>query len=1016
MIPFHVTFLYSLHFKQITRREILNTYIKYFLISFSLLILSFTSFAQTVEEVTVTAARQEQSVQDVAISVQAITSDDLQDQHIETADDLASTVPGFDFTEALGGGVLLKVRGLSVATIGSAATSPAITAQNGHQIGNRAFSTTGFYDAERIELLEGPQGTLYGRNATTGLINFITAKPGADQYFTLTAGADGLSQVKFARDFQLSDTVAMRIAGTKLDIDGVIYNAGTQNEIDDRDSFGLRTTIEAQMDDRNTLTLQLEKTNVNDQRQNYGLSACNRDPFFGCDPLTQDFSTHLNRPTISSGTIANQFNLLTNINAAGNDLYASTDAARVNSIDQINKDVDPIRKDELDMIAITNVTELDNMTITLKGTHIQQHYYHLTDNDHSNASDPLNGSLMPTLVIPSLRTFCLGTLTNVTTDRAFECTDLTNHSQQFEINFVSDFDGPFNFTAGAYNYMDSIYSAYTIQTTAYALLTDFDQHPYLTMFGTAAPTMATYGGQEFYKIFGGSLASTAIVDGNGNTLLEAITAAGADASARAAATVGFLQGPMAQAIAGQCAALDTGKTCVKSLPTEAGGLISDQRTQRTSQAVYGEFYWTPTDNLKFTLGARYMDDRFHTSSMQGLSDTAYTGGAACNTTSYEACYQAGAVRTNSKDENSTYKAAVQYDYDQGMVYLSFVTGVRPEGAQPDATLFKAAESEQIEIGTRNILFDGAMRLNVTAFRQEVENSQQSIIRFSSAYVEPHDMTHQGVQLNLQAFVTPSTIITVNALATDSTFDTVPASAANTTASATLVAGLTGYAYASGSTSLEPHNPTNAVSFETIARTAAAQTSLGGGATQDSALQAICANFFGAGVCGTLSMYSKATDAEGNVAYLINAYGDVYAIANGAYSPAAQGLGTFQKFVEIGGNKVPGTADLESTLVLTQLYQFGGGSGSLNLSYHYKDKVYGDFFNAERYAVNDTEYFNFNATYSPDNADWYLNLWARNLADKRYINSIARNSNLQGGSPFLTFDQGRKVGLDFGYDF
>ena len=71
----------------------MNTFIKYFLISSCLFLLSLTSFAQTLEEVTVTAARQEQSVQDVAISVQAITSDELQDQHIETADDLASTIP-----------------------------------------------------------------------------------------------------------------------------------------------------------------------------------------------------------------------------------------------------------------------------------------------------------------------------------------------------------------------------------------------------------------------------------------------------------------------------------------------------------------------------------------------------------------------------------------------------------------------------------------------------------------------------------------------------------------------------------------------------------------------------------------------------------------------------------------------------------------------------------------------------------------------------------------------------------
>ena len=99
-----------------------------------------------------------------------------------------------------------------------------------------------------------------------------------------------------------------------------------------------------------------------------------------------------------------------------------------------------------------------------------------------------------------------------------------------------------------------------------------------------------------------------------------------------------------------------------------------------------------------------------------------------------------------------------------------------------------------------------------------------------------------------------------------------------------------------------------------------------------------------------------------------------------------------------------------------MYQFAGGSGMLNLSYHYKDDYFNDFFNTTRYTTPSSEYFNFNATYAPDNADWYLNLWARNLTDKRYINSIAKNSNLQGGAPFLTFDQGRKIGMDFGYNF
>ena len=67
----------------------MKNFIKYLAISAALMLLNTFAFAQTVEEVTVTAARKEQSIQDVAISVQAITGDDLDLQHIDTADDLA---------------------------------------------------------------------------------------------------------------------------------------------------------------------------------------------------------------------------------------------------------------------------------------------------------------------------------------------------------------------------------------------------------------------------------------------------------------------------------------------------------------------------------------------------------------------------------------------------------------------------------------------------------------------------------------------------------------------------------------------------------------------------------------------------------------------------------------------------------------------------------------------------------------------------------------------------------------
>ena len=955
------------------------------------MLLNTFAFAQTVEEVTVTAARKEQSVQDVAISVQAISSEDLATQHIETGDDLATTIPGFGFAQAIGSGVGVKIRGLTFETIGAGQTQPAITAQDGHQIFNRAFGTLGFYDAERIEVLEGPQGTLYGRNSTTGLVNFISAKPGADQYLTIGAGQDGLSRFSFGMDYDISDTAVLRIAGTKMDRDGVIFNAGTQNDVDDQDSWGLRSTLVVQMDDQNELTFKYERAKINDSRQNLGTSACNRNAFFGCTPITTSLSPFINSPVNTGGSVSNTFNTLTLINASGADLFANTVAARTNDIDVINKDIDPSRQDTFEMAQLFNVTELDNMTIKLQATYIDSDYYHLDDNDHSNATVPLNGPFGP-MTIPTLRTKCLGTLTNVTTDRASECSDASGFTEQYEINIVSDFDGMHNFTVGAYDFQNEADNRYTIQTTAYLLMNDFDQHPYSALFGGA---LNDHAGQTFYATLAGTFAAqgTAIA-----------TAAAQGTTALATLLTGTLA-PAIRAACAQAAAANTSTngTCIKDMPAEAGGLINDQRTGTNSTAVYGEYYFTPTDNLKFTLGGRYMDDRFITKSRNGLSDGAYSGtlnsiAAACNTTDYEACWQASATTSSDKNETFTYLVGAQYDYDAGMVYVTYKTGNRMGGSNPDATTFGESESTQIEIGTRNVLLGGAMRLNATMFSQEVEDAQWSIIRGNSAYTELHDMTHEGFQVNLQAFVTPSTILTVNALTTDSTFDTETGTGVSSVA--------LGYTYYQGSQSVDPHNPTQATSFTTY--TGAELVAAGGAlAATKTAIDNACAGVPAiANFCSTV-----AYAVDNNQNWFINPIGLVQPMINTATGAAAQRV-----FSEIGGNKVPGAADLETTIQLTQLYQAMGGSGTVNLSYHYKDETEGDIYNNDRFRTPDMEYFNFNATYEPDNADWYVNLWARNLTDKRYISSVQRTSNLQGANPFITFAQGMKVGLDFGYNF
>ena len=977
----------------------MKKFIKYTVLSAALALLNTFAYAQTVEEVTVTAARKEQSVQDVAISVQAISSDDLTEQHIESADDLAETIPGFGYAQAIGSGVGLRIRGLVFETIGAAQTQPGVTAFNGHTVGNRTWGSMGFLDAERIEVLEGPQGTLYGRNSTTGVVNFISNTPGADQYLNLTAGQDGLGQLSFARDFDFEGG-ALRFAGAKYDKDGVIYNSGTLNDIDSRDSFQARVTGEFEMDEQNTLTFVYERSNINDSRQNVGTSACKRSDFFGCDPTVTDITPYLNQPVNTRGSVSNTFNILTNVNASNADFFAATAASAVADIDVVNKDTDPLRIETQEMFQLTNVMELDDYTVTFRGTYTDSRYQMFDDNDHGNATGALNGTLAPVMVIPSLRTLCKGTLTNVTTDQAFECTDANFHDEQYEVNVVSDLSGPHNFTAGAYVYQSSAHNPYTIQTTSYLLLNDFDQHPYAALFGGA---LNDYGGQDFYTSFVTQLAA------NGTDIA---TAAGTST----AALVGLLSTTVATAIINGCSgsAANNG-SCKKSMPAEAGGLINDQRTQRYGSAIYGEYYFQATDNIKLTLGARFMDDRYTTQSMQGLSDGAYSsfdktaGVAACNSDDYELCYQAGSNITTDKNEVATYLAGVQYDYDQGMVYFSAKTGNRPGGANPDTTKYGESKSTQYEIGTKNVLFGGAMRLNATYFTQEVEDAHWSVIRVSSAYTNLHSMTHEGFQVNMQAFVTPSTILSVSALATDSTFDTEDG--------ALVASSEVGVLY-KGSTTVDPHNPTQATSFTELA-----VADLIGGTLAQQGVYALVNGACGvsplASFCPFVTHY--AVDENGN--YFINPQGLVAgtvnvpaSIAAGAASDPTKMVAVQNVLKQIGGNKVPGSADLETNIVLTQLYQGLGGSGTINLSYRYTDATEGDIWNNARHRTPASEFVNFNATYEPDNADWYVNLWARNLMDKRQQTSRQRTSTLQGGNPFVTFSQGMRLGLDFGYNF
>jgi len=155
------------------------------------LAVSGSAFAQSAEggsagEIIVTANKREQSINDVGLTIQAATADTLADRGIKDVGDLSKLVPGFIATASTFATPVYTLRGIGLydATIGAA---PAVAIYTDEISRNFPIMSDGLnLDIERVEVLKGPQGTLFGQSSTGGAINYIVAKP-TD---TFQAGAD----------------------------------------------------------------------------------------------------------------------------------------------------------------------------------------------------------------------------------------------------------------------------------------------------------------------------------------------------------------------------------------------------------------------------------------------------------------------------------------------------------------------------------------------------------------------------------------------------------------------------------------------------------------------------------------------------------------------------------------------------------------------------------------------------------------------------------------------------------
>ncbi len=184
--------------------------------------------ASFMDEIVITATRRETGLQDVGVSVTAFTADALREMNVVKTEDIATMTPGLSIIQPGGGQVagLISIRGVSQNDFAAHLESANVLYVDDVYRPANGSNLQTMFDVERVEVLKGPQGTLFGRNATGGLVHLVTKDPTRELegYAQLTLGEYSLVSVESAINIPLGEKVALRLAGYGSHNDGWIKN------------------------------------------------------------------------------------------------------------------------------------------------------------------------------------------------------------------------------------------------------------------------------------------------------------------------------------------------------------------------------------------------------------------------------------------------------------------------------------------------------------------------------------------------------------------------------------------------------------------------------------------------------------------------------------------------------------------------------------------------------------------------------------------------------------------------
>ena len=947
-----------------------------------------------VQEIIVTAQRQSQRLQDVPIAVSAFSAQTLERQQIKSTSDLQLSLPNVTFTKTNFTSSSFTIRGIGSLCVGeSCEPSTAIHLNDAPLSPSTRLFEGQFYDIGQIEVLRGPQGTLFGRNATGGVVNMHTATPVLGKFEAagdVEYGNYNDVRVKGMINIPLGENLAFRGAGFYLRHDGYTTNLYDNSKIDGRDQYGLRGSLRWTPSSRTTIDIMAQTSHENDTRMRNQKQYCQTDPtgILGCTD-----------GALGSGSI--------NTNATLATIVTSKELFAIEGLPSA--------------LALTSVYGPSAYGANSNPTDPREVYTGLTPRYYS-----LDTTIQARLKQDIGDSFELKADANYEYTNVDSMQDYNNQVQSRALiqPGLNALYGIANGLAGIPNPTGAALAAY-LSPVAKALLPQGPAGPICTSMPTDDGT-GVYGGHAICSNVPLQFDRSNEVSNSWST--EAIFTS-------------KFSGPFNFLIGGiyshykisynnyfvNATGLDYFAGVVGSLSMLGAGAppaflatpYYDNNTnyfRTNSYGIFGEAYYKVSDKVKLTLGLRYNND----DKLVSAHTTTFNVPVAFGTANATSTLFAAVPNAIQQASNHALTGRAVLDWQitpNNLLYFSYSRGYKAGGFNPplsaaDAgisvpTTFQPEYIDAFEIGSKNSFGNGQLQLNLTAFYYNYKNLQLSAIIARTSVDENINAHVYG--LEAEAVLRPIRPFTVNISAsylhTQVTSDEPfanPRDFGGGRADAVIIKDLTN----ASNCAVAPNTAGNVAGVNAFVDTVNNLINAGGipGVGAGAGLQGTTAFPAGSGIAST-GAYSICAALQG-----------VAAAAGTNFDPKGISVYTSGIPVSIKGNQLPGAPNYKISLGAQYEIPVNTMTLTPRVDVHYTGESTGSVFNGPVNAI--PSYIQVNAQIQLDGPGrkWYIKAFVENLTNSNSITGEYVTDQSSGlFTNVFTLDP-RRYGIGAGFRF